>query len=147
MLDSNYTFILSTIFASHTLDDAPFGVDSSSCSNPLIVVNPSTSLNGSFQFDCYEGILSDCSMTIDTGCFEGIIPMAWIAIETDEDAVSLYLNVSTSCGWNPVFAIFEGTCPDGLQTIGSDDSPACNVEWINPEQINQHVAPNSTFWW
>ncbi len=146
----NFLIIFSVLFTqsllAKSLDYLIMGADSTSCENPLVIANPNTSLQGLYQFECYEGNISECSEMANAECFFNTTHMAWIEVQTDPDAAQLYINVSTACGWDPVFSIYQGTCPDVLELVSTESTPSCNLDWINPEQINQPIMPNTSYW-
>ncbi len=117
------------------------------CDDAPEIFTPATDLNGEFQFECLPGCLTTACPEETVGeCGFNMIPTVWFQVDTDADAAQLYINVTTACGWDPVFAVYEGDCPDGLMAVGTAATPICNTGWANPEQINQPVMPNTSYW-
>ncbi len=113
--------------------------------------NPVTDPNGfnAANYECIQGCLEiACPETAVGECGFANIPTVWFQVDVDMDAAQMYVNVTNNGSWDPVFSIYEGTCPDGLSQVSTGATPGCNTAWNDPAQINQPVDPSvqSTYW-
>lgn len=95
-----------------------------------------TDLNcGVFSFTSLSGCLEGATPEVNvTDCSFSDYPTVWFKIETDTNASQLFTFVSTDGSWQPVWAIFYGTCDDLHQVAGGDmNAPAkCSNDDFNP---------------
>ncbi len=113
-------------------------------------LNPVTDLTGEFDFVCTTGCMQFACPEATGDCGFNAMPVVWFQVTPDDDAAQIYANITVLGGsWTPVFAIFEGECPD--QTIASTmATPGCNINWPNgnnTDQINQPVQTVIDTYW
>ncbi len=110
---------------------------------------PITDMSGDFDFICHPGCMTDATPeTAINTCGMDTIPVVWYKFYPDDDAGRVYINIETfgDATWSPVFAIFRGGC-SGLVPVSTPESPACNLDWVLKDQINQLIDSDVPEYW
>jgi hypothetical protein len=96
-----------------------------------------TSISGCMEGATPENIFTDCGFSDH--------PTVWFKIETDTNASQLYTFVSTEGTWQPVWAVYSGTCANlSLVPGGNITFPTtCSNSDSNPDAHNTQIPLNA----
>ncbi len=120
------------------------------CSDPPIyTLSPITNTN-MLDFECALGCIENATPEIGvTDCGFDFRPTAWFQLQTDASAVQTFVTVNTSCGWDPVYAVFKsssGDCNQDLELVFSAGFPGCSINWGDPSGFSQGLEANTIYW-
>jgi uncharacterized repeat protein (TIGR01451 family) len=112
--------------------------------------NPTDANCGDFTPITIEGCLElACPDNIVGFCGSDTLPTVWFKVQVDAGAVQLGTSVGTSGGWDPVWAIYHGSC-NGLTPLNasSRDQPAyCSNSDANPDVHTVGIITGQNTYW
>ena len=111
-------------------------------------IQPVTNLDFQIDYSCFSNCLQFACPEVDDfgGCFDFVnMPTVWFHVQTDEFASQLLSTVTTNGNWEPIWAVFEGSC-DSLNIVTYGGSPMCSAYSSTPNLLINAVHENSDYW-